>query len=835
MFLTSLLIAVLPPAAPPLAPQEAAEPARVPIRDVLAVGRLGVRRRSAVYTDGLEARIARGEFSAPREGDVITSADGEEHTWTAYSADESGNFSGTPFRGGWAHATVDVPASGAWMLDARGHSVVLVDGAAYYGDVYNAGLTRQPLALTQGAHELLFRCGRGSLQAELVQAPSSVYFESKDRTAPDLMRGPGGVVHVGQIISNATNRTAADLKVEARSEGALELVTELPPLLPSSLHKCAIQVPIARHGEDAERVSVELILSSSTGEVLHRTEFELSLREEHQKHSTTFVSKVDGSVQYYGVTPPSADTPETDVAPALYLTLHGAGVEGRGQSNAYSPKAEGYVVGATNRRPYGFDWEDWGRLDAMEVLELASSRFKTDPARTYLTGHSMGGHGTWQVGAHFAGRFAAIAPSAGWRDFWSYAGGGTFPEDDPIGDLLARSVNASRTALLQQNYAQLGVYILHGDADNNVPVSEARTMRASLAEFHPNFAYYEQPGAGHWWGNHCVDWPPLFDFFRENRIKAPESIRVIDFTTVDPAISSQCHWVTIEAQQAPLQPTRVQARLDTGKRELQLELENVSRISADLSCFLERPSGDAEPLLAGDEPLTIRSGGSELQLELDPGAPRLSLGVDPDGAVQLVGPPQPGSKGWQRGGNFKSAFQNGMIFVYGTGGTDEQAAWALAKARYDLSTWRYRGNGTALVLSDSRFLESELEDRNVILYGNQDTNRAWSELLGDAPFELRNGRVRLGDRELEGNDLALLAIHPRRGSETASVAVIGGTGMAGCRTTDHLPYWVSGVAYPDWTIFGADFLTEGLAGIRGAGYFSNDWSALEGAEGAWRE
>jgi S-formylglutathione hydrolase FrmB len=30
-----------------------------------------------------------------------------------------------------------------------------------------------------------------------------------------------------------------------------------------------------------------------------------------------------------------------------------------------------------------------------------------------LTGHSMGGHGTWHLGVHDAGRFAVIGPSAG--------------------------------------------------------------------------------------------------------------------------------------------------------------------------------------------------------------------------------------------------------------------------------------------------------------------------------------------------------------------------------------------------------------------------------------
>ena len=92
-----------------------------------------------------------------------------------------------------------------------------------------------------------------------------------------------------------------------------------------------------------------------------------------------------------------------DAKPALVLTLHGAGVEAIGQARAYKPKDWAYIVAATNRRPYGFDWEDWGRLDALEVLAEAARLFATDPARTYLTGHSMGGHGAWQVGATVPG------------------------------------------------------------------------------------------------------------------------------------------------------------------------------------------------------------------------------------------------------------------------------------------------------------------------------------------------------------------------------------------------------------------------------------------------
>ena len=53
-------------------------------------------------------------------------------------------------------------------------------------------------------------------------------------------------------------------------------------------------------------------------------------------------------------------------------------------------------------------------MDALEVLNLAQADLRTDRRRTYLTGHSMGGHGTWIVGVTFPDRFAAIAPSAGW-------------------------------------------------------------------------------------------------------------------------------------------------------------------------------------------------------------------------------------------------------------------------------------------------------------------------------------------------------------------------------------------------------------------------------------
>src|SRR5262249_33534960 len=147
-----------------------------------------------------------------------------------------------------------------------------------------------------------------------------------------------------------------------------------------------------------ENIPVEVILESrreGLTQTLDRTKLSFRLRQPAQSHKRTFVSAIDGSVQYYAVQP--AHPEPSGPPPGLILSLHGAAVEAMGQADCYSSKSWAHVVAPTNRRPYGFDWEDWGRLDALEVLEQARRELKTDPRRTWLTGHSMGGHGTWHL------------------------------------------------------------------------------------------------------------------------------------------------------------------------------------------------------------------------------------------------------------------------------------------------------------------------------------------------------------------------------------------------------------------------------------------------------
>ena len=51
------------------------------------------------------------------------------------------------------------------------------------------------------------------------------------------------------------------------------------------------------------------------------------------------------------------------------------------------------------------------------MLAAGKQAFAHDPTQVYLSGHSMGGHGTWHVCLSTPTEFAVIGPSAGWSHF----------------------------------------------------------------------------------------------------------------------------------------------------------------------------------------------------------------------------------------------------------------------------------------------------------------------------------------------------------------------------------------------------------------------------------
>ncbi len=840
LLLARLLLVHLFPAAPALGAAATGDTLR--IAELLVIEPAAEPRRTPVPVDLIELVRVRGTWSTPRPGAEVAFPDGTRNAWRRLVAGADGWFADSALAGGTAVATVDLPQAGVYLLAARGHRSAIVNGEPRGGDPYELGLSRFPVNLRAGENELVFRAGRGRITAALLAPPASVFIEPGDATLPDLLAGESDTLWAGILVTNATAAWQEGWTLAAVAGEGPSAVTALPPLAPLTARKAAVAIvppPRVTPGTDA-KLALVLKLRDAAGRPAHAATLALGVRRPSARHRRTFRSAIDGSVQYFAVTPRRDRAARTP--PALVLTLHGAGVEAVNQAAAYAPKDWAVIVAPTNRRPFGFDWEDWGRRDALEVLACATALFRPDPERIHLTGHSMGGHGTWQLGAHFAHRFAAIAPSAGWIDFWSYAGAAEWPAPTAVESLLVRAANPSRTLLLERNLAATGVYVLHGAADDNVPVSEARAMRARLGTFHPDWAYHEEPGAGHWWGDACVDWPPLFAFLAGRRLPAERTRLHVDFTTVNPAISAQAGWVTIAAQERPLCPSRVEATIEPARRALTLATENVRRLALDLEPFVAAAgdtataAGDTSAALAPGAPLVLAiDGGGPAAVEWPERGSVLYLARDRAGDLRPGPPPPAALKGPHRAGPFKEAFANRMLFVYGTQGTAAENEWAYSRARFDAETFLVRGNGAVDILPDSRFDAAAARDRNVILYGNATTNAVWPAVLpANCPLTVSREAVVVGERRLAGEDLACLFIYPRLGSDVAAVGVIAGTGLPGLRLTDQLPVFTSGVAYPDWIVLGVEMLERGSGGVRGAGFFGDDWSLARG-ESAWRD
>lgn len=790
----------------------------------LAAGPIGRFGRSAVPTDLLLWQIAMGTISAPGAGVVVGTDDkGEPRTWAAVAANADGWFETQALAGGSLFITVDSGQARTMILEATGFYVARINGDPRGGEKYGADWLHLPIRLVQGRNELLFKGERGRFRGRLVAPLADAYFIDKDMTLPDLVLGEKGDVWAGLRLVNATERRLEKVEIlynAAGRSGRTSLDVSVAPLM---AHKLA--VPLALEppaGEGPAPVEIRA-RARAGGRTVETPAFRVELKAvpSSATHARTFLSAIDRSVQYYGVVPmaPARAAAEASKKPALVLTLHGASVEAIGQARAYKPKDWAHIVAATNRRPYGFDWEDWGRLDALEVLAEASRRFDADPDRTYLTGHSMGGHGTWQVGATVPGLWAAIAPSAGWRSFSSYGGGVVYKDPSPVERMLGRAMNPSETAALSPNFLHYGVYVLHGDQDDNVPVTEARFMRGLLGEFHPDFCYYERPGAGHWWGSECVDWPPLFAFLRE-RVRTPDiEARRVEFVTASPGISSRSRWVEILAQKKPFEYSKVALERDETGKSFKGTTENVARLAIDL------------PPAAADVPVRIEIDGSKLEAVPAAGTARLYLARD-EKSWRASGPSTPGSKDPRRSGGFRDAFRHGFVLVYGTRGADAEDARTFGKARFDAETFWVRGNASVEVLPDTAFDPARFKDRSVILYGNADTNAAWVKLLADSPVVIRNGKARVGDRSFSRADLAAYFVRPRPGSDVASVGVVAWTGYAGWVAASPGQYFVSGAGYPDLMLFSAESLRSGAAGVRAVGWFGNDWS-VEAGDFVW--
>lgn len=781
----------------------------------------GIRyNRTSFQYDPLAYKILNQSLTTPTEGVTIDANGENDPVWESISVGENGYFNSRKFRGGYLYIQHYSPDEKIMILEATGHTMAFINGIPREGDHYNFSYSQIPVKIKAGMNQFFFSGGRfRMIKAILTEPGAEAMLSARDLTLPDLIIGEEDLKWAAVRIINPTGTELKDLILECKVEGGTAIQTNVPLISPMSVRKVGFRIQDVKNIQSG-KIAVQLdLLIGKNKKRIDRFEFEIESKSTDEMYARTFISSIDGSIQYFAVRPGNIPPGEK---PALFFSVHGAGVEARNQARAYQPKDWGIVIAPTNRRPFGFAWEDWGRLDALEVLEIGKKMYSTDPEKTYLTGHSMGGHGTWYLGATYPDKFAAIAPCAGYADLLGYAvRNRSSGESSPMEQMFIRAANPHRTRKLARNYLHHGIYILHGDADRTVPVEQARLMRKLLAEFHPDFTYYEYPGGTHWYGNESMDHPPIFSYFNLHKIPESREVHHIEFHTASPGISSGSHWINIYQQEHPFEFSSVDLSYDPEKGLLSGSEKNISVLGIDLGS------------LAPDSSISIVLDEVHVNLPETEMNKKIWLWKE-KGTWVVKEKPGPNLKGPHRYGNFKDAFRNQMVFVYASKGTEEENEWTYHKARFDAETFLYRGNGSIEIIKDTDFSLEEYPDRNVIVYGNSTINSAWKKLLPDSPVEISRDIVRIGSKEIKGSDLGCYFIYPRPDSETASVGVVAGSGLEGIKATYANQYFLAGPGFPDLTLFRADMLLKRYEGVECVGFFGNDWS-VENGEFVWKE
>lgn len=221
----------------------------------------------------------------------------------------------------------------------------------------------------------------------------------------------------------------------------------------------------------------------------------------------------EGRFQHYGVYLPEAVTDLDADRPTLPLQLwlhwrggnaHSAAALTPGIFRHMGEDRDGIVVS-----PRGRGTSTWyvgrGHADVLEVLEDVEATLPVDADRTYVSGHSMGGFGSYLLPILHPDRFAAALPVAGPVTQGAWTGADVDGCDDlrweeytpcyvEANDGRARDQHTRR---MLDNLRHVPVGMFYGAADELVPVGGATRQHERLVELGYRHRFYLFPAHEH--------------------------------------------------------------------------------------------------------------------------------------------------------------------------------------------------------------------------------------------------------------------------------------------------------------------------------------------------
>lgn len=467
-------------------------------------------------------------------------------------------------------------------------------------------------------------------------------------------------------------------------------------------------------------------------------------------------SKIDHSVQPYGLVIPDSYLPQGERPHRLDLWFHGRGetlsevkfVDQRlKQAGQYTPPGA-FVLHPYGRYSNAFKFA--GEVDVLEALEDAQRRFRIDSRRIAVRGFSMGGAACWQFAVHYADRWFAANPGAGFSETPEFL---KFFQKETLQpawyeEKLWNLYDCNRYAA---NLWHCPTVAYSGELD--IQKQAADVMVDALRKESIDLVHLIGPGTGH-------SIHPQSKIEIEQRLASlaergkqqfPRRVQLVTYTLKYPRM----HWVTIERLQKHWEASRVEAELQ-GENQIRVTTRNVTQLTLSMRpgwCPFDLREAvkltiDGQAIV-GPQPKSDRS----WNLTLHRAGERWAAG--PANVAGLVK-----RSGLQ--GPIDDAFMDSFIFVRPTGAcsNDLVGRWTEAELEHAIEHWRRQFRGDARVKADRDVTEADIRDANLVLFGDPQSNALIRKVLPNLPISWDEQTLKAGGESYPAATHAPVLIYP---------------------------------------------------------------------------
>jgi len=543
-----------------------------------------------------------------------------------------------------------------------------------------------------------------------------------------------------------------------------------------------------------------------------------------------YVSKIDGSVQPYGLVVPPSYHPETSHKYRLDFWFHGRGeqlselafISDRERNRGEFTPADTIVLHLYGR--YCNANRFAGETDLFEALDSVRKRYPIDENRLVVRGFSMGGASCWQFATHYAGMWAAAAPGAGFSETAGFLH--LYPAGAPRPDGYEQKLwHLYDSVDYAANLFNCPLVAYSGEIDGQKQAADM--MALALADEGITMTHIIGPQTAHRYHpaakaeiNHRID-----TIAAKGRDPMPLKVRFTTWTLR----YNQMEWITVDALDHHWVRARVDANLDLAGNAVRLTTTNVTGLTLSMPagyCPLDntrRPQVNLdEQRLAAPPVMSDRSWTAHFRKQHGQWAVTESMD-DPSLHKQhgLQGP-------------IDDAFMDAFLMVRPTGQpmNEKIGAWAAAEMNHAMDHWRRQFRGEARVKSDADVSDADMAANNLVLWGDPQSNRLLARMAAQLPIRWDAQGVHLPQGDYPADKHVLLLIYPNPLNPKRYIVINSGFTF---REFDYTNNARQTPKLPDWAIVDVSVPVSARqpGGITDAGFFDEQWKLPKAIQGTF--